>query len=91
MHSIKCGGARNIRLKNITCSYHSGDGIDLIEGLDINGKAAINCDNILIDLFKCLHDRRQGMSIEAAHNVAITNSEFAFTGTPDYTAPGGWA
>ena len=87
-HGIKCGGATNICLKNITCSFHWGDGIDLIEGLDDKGAITINCYDIRIDSVKCLHNRRQGMSIEAAHNVTITKSEFAYTGAPDYTAPG---
>lgn len=87
-HGIKCAGATNICLKNITCAYHWGDGIDLIEGLDSKGKATINCDHIDIDSVKCFHNRRQGMSIEAAHNVSIANSEFAYTGNPLYTSPG---
>lgn len=87
-HGIKCGGASNVTLKNLTCINHWGDGIDLIEGKDDNGIANINCKNINISNVKCLYNRRQGMSIEAAHNVLIKNSEFAFTGNLKYTAPG---
>lgn len=79
-HGIKCGGARNVILKNLICKYFWGDGIDLIEGLDSKGQATIICDNILIIDVKCLYNRRQGLSIEAAKNVKVLNSEFSFTG-----------
>ena len=87
-HGIKCGGASNVVIKNVTCSHCWGDGIDLIEGLDNNKKPTYNCNNIVIDNVKCLNNRRQGISIEAASNVKILNSEFAYTGFPKYTSPG---
>lgn len=87
-HGIKCGGASNVVIKNVTCSYCWGDGIDLIEGLDENKKPTLNCNRITIDNVKCFYNRRQGISIEAASNVKITNSEFAYTGFPKYTSPG---
>ena len=86
-HGIKCGGARKVTLKNLTCSCFWGDGIDLIEGLQ-NGQISNGCENITIDNVKCLNNRRQGMSIEAASNVRVSNSEFAYTGVPKYTPPG---
>ncbi len=87
-HGIKCGGATNVIIKNVICSHFWGDGIDLIEGLDENKKPIYNCNNITINNVKCLNNRRQGMSIEAASNVRIINSEFAYTGLPKYTLPG---
>lgn len=87
-HGIKLGGATNVVLKNFTSNYHWGDGIDLIEGRDKLGKTSINCDGITIDNVKCTHNRRQGMSIEAAINVMVRNSEFTYTGFPKFTAPG---
>ncbi|MBO8466962.1 MAG: right-handed parallel beta-helix repeat-containing protein [Bacteroidetes bacterium] len=86
-HGIKCGGSTNITLKNLTCSYCWGDGIDLIEGRDNMNQPTIVCNKITIDNVKCLHNRRQGMSIEAAHNVKVSNSEFAYTGHPFMTKP----
>ena len=86
-HGIKCGGATNIVLKNLTCKNFWGDGIDLIEGLDSEGKATIICDSILIDNVKCLYNRRQGLSIEAAKNVKVLNSEFCYTGVFKKTDP----
>ena len=87
-HGIKCGGAQNVSLKNFISSFHWGDGIDLIEGLDETKQPTINCNHIRIDNVKCLNNRRQGLSIEAANNVEIINSEFASTGTPKSTRPG---
>lgn len=87
-HGIKCGGARNIVLANLTCENFWGDGIDLIEGYVNKGDTAINCDGVKIQNVKCLRNRRQGMSIEAAHNVIVCNSEFAYTGTLKFTEPG---
>jgi len=87
-HGIKCGGAKKITLKNLSCNYCWGDGIDLIEGQYINGKAFINCNTITIDDVKCLNNRRQGLSIEAAENVVVKNSRFCNNGFPKYTAPG---
>lgn len=87
-HGIKCGGATEIVLKNFSSNYNWGDGIDLIEGLDDRGCAMYNCNGIVIENVKCLNNRRQGMSIEAAHNVDVVDSEFAFTGTPELTRPG---
>lgn len=86
-HGIKCGGASNIVLRNLTCKNFWGDGIDLIEGLDSEGKATIICDSILIDNVKCLYNRRQGLSIEAAKNVKVLNSEFCYTGMLKKTDP----
>lgn len=86
-HGIKCSGSTNVMLKNLTCSYCWGDGIDLIEGLDDANHPTIVCNNIFIDNVKCLHNRRQGMSIEAAHYVKVSNSEFAYTGYPLMTKP----
>lgn len=88
-HGIKCGGATNVILKNLTCKNFWGDGIDIIEGRDDNKKPTILCNNITINNVKCLFNRRQGISIEAANNVFIYKSEFAFTGKIAKTAPAG--
>lgn len=86
-HGIKCGGATNVTLKNLICSYCWGDGIDLIEGLDDDNKPSINCKSISVYNVKCLYNRRQGMSIEAASDVKVSNSEFAYTGQIKQTPP----
>lgn len=87
-HGIKLGGAKNITLKNLECSYCWGDGIDLIEGMDDSNDFTVNCVNVTIKNVKCSHNRRQGLSIEAAENINVSNSDFSFTGNPLYTAPG---
>lgn len=87
-HGIKCGGATNVVIKNLTCSNCWGDGIDLIEGIDKQKKPTINCNNVTIKHVKCLNNRRQGISIEAASNVKLINCEFAYTGFPKFTSPG---
>lgn len=89
-HGIKVAGATNIKLKNLVSREFWGDGIDLIEG-EYNGnlRAGVGpCKNITIDNVKCLYNRRQGLSIEAAWNVVVKNSEFAYTGKYKMTAPG---
>lgn len=86
-HGIKVGGGKNIKLKNLSCNYCWGDGIDLIEGFDSGGDPTVNSIHITIDNVRCLYNRRQGMSIEAADHVNIKNSEFAFTGAVKRTDP----
>lgn len=87
-HGIKCGGATNVVIKNLICSHCWGDGIDLIEGIDKQQKPSINCNNVTVEHVKCLNNRRQGISIEAASNVKLINCEFAYTGFPKFTSPG---
>lgn len=87
-HGIKCGGATNVVIKNLICSHCWGDGIDLIEGIDKQQKPTINCNNVTVEHVKCLNNRRQGISIEAALNVKLINCEFAYTGFPKFTSPG---
>jgi len=86
-HGIKCSGASNIRLLNLTCKEFWGDGIDIIEALDNNNEASINCKNVTIKNVKSLYNRRQGLSIEAGSNIKIEDSEFAYTGQIKYTIP----
>ena len=89
-HGIKLAGASKVVLRNLTCREFWGDGIDLIEAEyvgSINAGVGI-CDNITIDNVKCLYNRRQGMSIEAAQNVIVKDSEFAYTGGYLMTPPG---
>lgn len=89
-HGIKVAGGTNIVLKNFVSREFWGDGIDLIEG-EYNGtlRAGVGpCKIITIDNVKCLYNRRQGLSIEAAWNVVVKNSEFAFTGKYKITSPG---
>lgn len=85
-HGIKCSGATNVILKGVISRENWGDGIDLIEAYEGNNPI-VNCDNIRIEDVKCLYNRRQGLSIEAAFNVSVMNSEFSFTGCPKYTPP----
>ena len=89
-HGIKVAGASNVVLKNFVSREFWGDGIDLIEG-EYNGtlRAGVGpCNKVTIDNIKCLYNRRQGLSIEAAWNVVVKNSEFAFTGKYKITSPG---
>ena len=89
-HGIKVAGGTNIVLKNFVSREFWGDGIDLIEG-EYNGtlRAGVGpCKNVTIDNVKCLYNRRQGLSIEAAWNVVVKNSEFAHTGKYKMTKPG---
>lgn len=89
-HGIKVAGATNVVLKNFVSREFWGDGIDLIEG-EYNGtlRAGVGpCNKVTIDNVKCLYNRRQGLSIEAAWNVVVKNSEFAFTGKYKITSPG---
>lgn len=89
-HGIKVAGASNVVLKNFVSREFWGDGIDLIEG-EYNGtlRAGVGpCNKVTIDNVKCLYNRRQGLSIEAAWNVVVKNSEFAFTGKYKITSPG---
>jgi hypothetical protein len=87
-HGIKCAGAQNTTLKNLVCREFWGDGIDLIEGRDPNTKVYFNCNDIRIENVACLYNRRQGMSVEAAINVIVMNSVFAYTGQIRFTKPG---
>lgn len=89
-HGIKVAGSSNVTLKNLSCNEFWGDGIDLIEGtyrIDIKA-GEIVCSDIIIDNVKCFRNRRTGLSIEAARNVVVRNSEFAYTGFLKMTAPG---
>ena len=89
-HGIKVAGGTNITLKNLTTREFWGDGIDLIEA-EYNStlRAGVGpCINVMIDNVKCLYNRRQGLSIEAAKNVVVKNSEFAYTGKYKMTPPG---
>ena len=89
-HGIKVAGGTNVVLKNLVCREFWGDGIDLIEGkyVDAISSGVEICENILIDNVRCLYNRRQGLSIEAAKKVLVRNSEFAYTGKYKKTAPG---
>lgn len=89
-HGIKVAGATNVVLKNLVSREFWGDGIDLIEANYVSSiDAGVGpCDGVTIDNVKCLYNRRQGMSIEAAKNVVAKNSEFAYTGKYKMTAPG---
>lgn len=89
-HGIKVAGSTNVTLKNIVSKEFWGDGIDLIEAYyDSAVSAGVGiCNNIKLDNVKCLYNRRQGISIEAARNVSIKNSEFAYTGAYKFTDPG---
>lgn len=86
-HGIKCSGATNVLIKNLALKEFWGDGIDLIEGLNDQNEAIVDCRNVQIINVRCLHNRRQGLSIEAAHDVLIKDSEFAFTGYLKSTLP----
>ena len=81
-HGIKVAGASNVVLKNLVSREFWGDGIDLIEGEYVSSIASGVgiCDHITINNVKCLYNRRQGLSIEAAQNIIVNNSEFAYTG-----------
>lgn len=89
-YGIKVAGSNNVTLKNVSCNEFWGDGIDLVEGTYRNNIKAGEtvCSNIIIENVKCLRNRRTGLSIEAAINVVVRNSEFAYSGSLKMTAPG---
>lgn len=89
-HGIKVAGGFNIVLRNLICQEFWGDGIDLIEGdyVDSISSGVGVCDVVTIDGVKCLYNRRLGLSIEAAKNVVVKNSEFAYTGKYGICDPG---
>ena len=89
-HGIKVAGASNVVLKNLVSREFWGDGIDLVEGEYVSSIAAGVgiCDGITIHNVKCLSNRRQGLSIEAARNVTVSDSEFANTGEYGMVEPG---
>ena len=86
-HGIKVRGGKNVELKSLECNECWGDGIDLIEAYSDDGLPCIICQNVNINNVRCLYNRRQGLSIEAAANVSVTNCEFAYTGKLLSTAP----
>lgn len=89
-HGIKVAGATNIVLKRLVTREFWGDGIDLIEAEYVGAISAGQgpCEHITIDSVACLFNRRQGLSIEAAKDVLVKNSEFAYTGKHKITEPG---
>lgn len=89
-HGIKVAGSSNVVLKNLVSREFWGDGIDLIEANYVSEiSAGVGpCCSVTMDNVKCLYNRRQGLSIEAARNVIVKNSEFAFTGKYKLTEPG---
>lgn len=88
-HGIKVEGSSNVTIKNLQTIECWGDGIDLVEGEYVSRlKVGVgNCNRVIIDNVKSLYNRRQGLSIEAAENVVVKNSEFAYTGRIKQTAP----
>lgn len=89
-HGIKVEGSSNVTIKNLQTRECWGDGIDLVEGEYVDSlKVGVgNCYRVTIDNVKSLYNRRQGLSIEAAKNVVVKNSEFAYTGKFKMTEPG---
>jgi len=89
-HGIACKGAENVTIKNVICRECWGDGIDLVEGeySSLTRTGTGNCRDIKLIRVNCLYNRRQGLSIEAAENVVVTDSEFAYTGRLGMTEPG---
>jgi hypothetical protein len=88
-HGIKVEGSSNVTIKNLQTLECWGDGIDLVEGEYVS-KLQVGvgiCNRVTIDNVKSLYNRRQGLSIEAAENVVVKNSEFAYTGTIKQTNP----
>ena len=88
-HGIKVEGSSNVTLKNLQTRECWGDGIDLVESEYVSKlKVGVgNCNRVAIDNVKSLCNRRQGLSIEAAENAVVKNSEFAYTGKIKQTAP----
>lgn len=80
--AIALRGAKNIIIKNVTCSDCWGDGINL----QYAGSGRHN-ENVTIQNVVCSRNRRQGLSIEDGVNVSVSNSHFQMTGLIRGTAP----
>ncbi|MBR3960004.1 MAG: hypothetical protein IKJ81_08175 [Bacteroidales bacterium] len=86
-HGISICGSSNVIIKNTSCYFFWGDGIDMIEAFDSKEEPVYNCSNVIIDSCKCLYNRRQGLSIESVHHCVVMNSEFSHTGSFNNTPP----
>lgn len=73
-YGIALVGAKNVLIEDVNISDCWGDGINLQFTQSIG-----NCENINIDNVVCDNNRRQGMSIESAINVRVSNSRFLNT------------
>lgn len=77
-YGIAVTGSEEVSISNIDVEKCYGDGLNLqvayIDGVPISPKG------VYIDNIRSLHNRRQGISIEAGYDVFITRSEFSYTG-----------
>lgn len=88
-YGIGLTGARDCVIKNVHVSRCWGDGINIqalysdYENNTIEG----HCYDIKIEHVVCDDNRRQGMSIEGAIGVYVSDSQFLNTGVTESTAP----
>lgn len=88
-HGIHFDGVKNALIEGVTIEKNWGDGISLDSSAEVNsdGDLEYSCENILIRNVKSFYNRRQGLSIEAASNIEVCYSEFAYTGKINGTSP----
>ena len=77
-YGIAVTGSEEVSISNIDIEKCYGDGINLQIGYF--NDVPISPKGVYIDNVRSLHNRRQGMSIEAGYDVFITRSEFSHTG-----------
>lgn len=76
-YGIEILGSSNIIIENVTISDCWGDGINIQV---YNG---VSCQNVHINNVICDNNRRQGMSVEGAIDMYVSNSKFINTSGTD--------
>lgn len=77
-YGIAVTGSEEVSISDIDVEKCYGDGLNL--QLAYINDVPISPKGVYIDKVRSLHNRRQGMSIEAGYDVFITRSEFSHTG-----------
>ena len=85
-YGIELYDAKYITVHDVICEKFWGDGIILV-GTESSEYSADKCEYIYIYNVICDYNRRQGLSVCAAHHVVIENSKFTNTGQIKYTSP----
>lgn len=88
-YGIALFGSRNISIRDCTCEYCTGDGINIqvTETIPIGDNYDNHCKNITIDNVRCWYNRRQGISIEGCIECRVNNCDIQYTGSIKGTAP----
>lgn len=88
-YGIGMTGARNCTVRNVHVSLCWGDGINIqaLYSDYLDKTVSGHCYDILVENVICDDNRRQGMSIEGAIGVRVSNSRFINTGKTQATLP----